>query len=363
MSENADREWEAFDRAMDLAVRGEHQVATAILRDLAGTGNPVGYWSRINLGILLRNQGDSQGATAAFADVQEHSDDPELRANAAFQLGESLTLAGETDGAVRAWRVAIQSTDPDFSARARVNLATALVQKGLYGEAVLELQSARLTNDREIRAAASANLALIRTWEGQGTSAFGLYASARAYLVDQGVAWVSALDRILDAGAASKLTVNAATITGPPLYGPARPDASRIESSPLQFEAGETYDRRSIVGVFGGSPAARIVVSELLPALLLFTRVAVGQAPPDDESPDGSFLFWGQGRGNQRLAGANASLAEVSPGNTIFLFRSLGRYRARALGEWGLADWEVVPQVPDPDGVLRQAILFRLSPK
>ena len=89
-----------------------------VYRDADEAGNAVGAF---NLGVLLQQRRDLEGARAAY-ERAEHRGDPD----AAFNLGVLLYDAGDLDGAEAAWRRSVHHGHPQAAA----NLRFLLQQRG-----------------------------------------------------------------------------------------------------------------------------------------------------------------------------------------------------------------------------------------
>ncbi|MEU4540282.1 tetratricopeptide repeat protein, partial [Streptosporangium sp. NPDC023825] len=82
-----------------------------------------------NLGVLLDEQGDPQGAQEAYQ-LAINSDHPDHAPQAAFNLGFLLDEQGDPQGAQEAYQLAINSSHPDQAPKAAINLGNLLYEQG-----------------------------------------------------------------------------------------------------------------------------------------------------------------------------------------------------------------------------------------
>ena len=83
----------------------------------------------VNLGVLLDQQGDVEGARAAYQQVID-SEHPKWALRATGGLGDLLAKQGDVEGARAAYQRVIDSGDPDESSAAMTRLGVLLDQQG-----------------------------------------------------------------------------------------------------------------------------------------------------------------------------------------------------------------------------------------
>lgn len=132
------------------------------------------------------------------------------------------------------------------------------------------------------------------------------------------------------------------------------------------FVVGAVYDRQSdIHDRFGGQRQSGISTPQSQPFIFLFSGAAGSQhGYLDYYDENGVFHYFGQGqRGDMRMGRGNLAIRDhIRSGKRLFVFKSLGPRRQRFVGEFVYEDHDVIPDHPDSDGRLRNAIVFRLQP-
>jgi tetratricopeptide (TPR) repeat protein len=113
----------AFNLGALLEERGDAEGAEAAYQHAIDSGYPdEAPIAEVNLGVLLQKRGDAEGAQAAYQHAIDsgHSD---VAPRAALNLGLLLEERGETEGARTAYQRAIDSGHPDEAPRAEVMLS------------------------------------------------------------------------------------------------------------------------------------------------------------------------------------------------------------------------------------------------
>jgi 5-methylcytosine-specific restriction protein A len=141
---------------------------------------------------------------------------------------------------------------------------------------------------------------------------------------------------------------------------PAAPDAI------AGFVVGAVYDRQAdIHDRFGGQRQYGISTPQGQPYIFLFSG-ATGSRHGyfDYYDEDGVFHYFGEGqKGDMRMERGNLAIRNhLRTGRRLLVFKSLGGGRQRFVGEFVYEDHDVIPDHPDSDGRLRNAIVFRLRP-
>ncbi|WP_458087104.1 DNA cytosine methyltransferase [Streptomyces malaysiensis] len=150
-----------------------------------------------------------------------------------------------------------------------------------------------------------------------------------------------------------------------------------------QIKPGQITTRTEMMDVFGGGPQGGIVASATTPNILIYSDHETGHRYGyydgwlAEEDDNGSiFEYTGAGRiGDQTFTGRTGSgnkaiLQHVDEGRALRVFIAAGKVPGsgakyqRYVGEFALdADLPyVIRQVPDDNGSLRKAIVFRLRP-
>ena len=124
----------------------------------------------------LRDEGDIEGATAAFEEAIE-ADHPEVSPRSAYNLGHMLE-GSDPSAAEAAYRKAIEYEEPHNSARAGVNLGRLLFAHGEIEASKAALIRAAGYEDFEQRPKALINLATARRAEGMKGAAEALAAAS-----------------------------------------------------------------------------------------------------------------------------------------------------------------------------------------
>ena len=91
--------------------------------------------AQVNIGVILGEQEDIEGAMASFRNVKRE-DSPKQYAIAQFNLGIALKERGDIDEAMASFRNVKHEYSPELYATAQVNLGSALAERGDTKEAI-----------------------------------------------------------------------------------------------------------------------------------------------------------------------------------------------------------------------------------
>jgi len=133
------------------------------------------------------------------------------------------------------------------------------------------------------------------------------------------------------------------------------------------FEIGALYKRRETIhSLLGGQQQGGISTPSAHPFVIAFTGEA-GEAHgyTDFWDDDGYFHYYGEGqKGDMEFKGGNLAIKEhVAHGKRLLLFQMMGKgMPCRYRGEFVAISYEIVNGVPDTNGALRNAIVFKFSP-
>ena len=131
------------------------------------------------------------------------------------------------------------------------------------------------------------------------------------------------------------------------------------------FELGKVYRRRDLHGEFGGQQQGGIVTPTSTPIILLITGEAgLGYGYNDEELPDGTFVYYGEGQiGPMSFVRGNRAIRDhAQAGRDLHLFEKVPPAHLRYRGQYVCAGYDEVSGVPDAEGTPRTAIAFRLVP-
>jgi len=132
-----------------------------------------------NLGVLLEEQGDLEGAKAAWQRAID-SGHPEAAPGAAYNLGVLLEEQGDLEGAKAAWQRAIDSGHADQAPRAARNLGVLLQKQGDLAGAKAAYQRAIDSGHPEAAPKAAYNLGVLLEEQGDLAGAKAAYQRAIA---------------------------------------------------------------------------------------------------------------------------------------------------------------------------------------
>ena len=133
----------------------------------------------------------------------------------------------------------------------------------------------------------------------------------------------------------------------------------------LPFEVGALYSRKSqIHALLGGQEQGGISTPRGRNVIIAFTgEPGVPHLYPDRRDDDGIFHYFGEGqRGDMRYRSGNLAIQDhTKTGKRLIVFQGMGKGRpCRYLGEFVALSSYVQDNIPDVEGKLRKAIVFRL---
>jgi len=137
-------------------------------------------------------------------------------------------------------------------------------------------------------------------------------------------------------------------------------------ASTAGYVVGALYNRqRDIHARFGGQWQSGIVTPRNAPLIVAFTSTAgLQHGYFDDWDSDGIFHYFGAGQeGDMEFVRGNSAMRDhVKDGKQLLVFRALGGGMHRFEGQFVCVGYDIVPGIPDRNGSLRNAIVFRLRP-
>lgn len=144
---------------------------------------------------------------------------------------------------------------------------------------------------------------------------------------------------------------------------------SRFRPAPDQvagYVVGAVYDRqRDIHDRFGGRRQYGISTPADQQFIFLFSGSSGSRHGYFDYyDEEGTFHYFGGGqRGDMSWNHGNRAIRDhLKSGRRLLVFKSLGRGRQRFVGEFVYGGHDIIPDHPDSEGRLRNAIVFRLRP-
>ena len=128
----------------------------------------------MNLGVVLGEQGDTEGAIAACRNVTRE-DLPEQYAEVQLYLGMTLGKQGDTDGEIAAYRNITREDLPELYAKAQFNLGVALGEQGDTEGEIAAYRNITCEDSREQYAKAQINLGVTLEAQGDTEGAISAY--------------------------------------------------------------------------------------------------------------------------------------------------------------------------------------------
>jgi 5-methylcytosine-specific restriction protein A len=132
----------------------------------------------------------------------------------------------------------------------------------------------------------------------------------------------------------------------------------------LEFDVGETYNRKKIHEQLGGNRYSGIAPCADYPLVLLFTGGAGEEHGYKDEFRGDTFLYTGEGQvGDMEMTGGNEAIRRHQEnGDELHLFENTDEaWQVVYVGQYEYADhfWE---RLPDTEGNMRDGVRFKLEP-
>ena len=168
----------AFNRGVVLHQQGDAEGARAAYQQAVESGHPrlAGKAAR-NLGLMLIDLGDTSGAQAAFEKAVEFGH-PDTAPKAARSLGLLLAESGDVQGARAAFQTAVDSGYAETAPKAALDLGILLRRQGDQDGARAAFQVAVDSADREAASKAALNLGQILREQGDPLGAEGILRTA-----------------------------------------------------------------------------------------------------------------------------------------------------------------------------------------
>ena len=164
-----------LQQAGDLYRKGQFDEAAEIWRRIKHADSPELYAeAQFNLGVILGEQGDTEGAIAACRNVTRE-DLPEQYAKVQLYLGMTLGKQGDTDGEIAAYRNITREDSPEWYAKAQLYLGITLEEQGNTEEAISAYRNITRKDSREQYAKAQFNLGVILGEQGNTEGAIAAY--------------------------------------------------------------------------------------------------------------------------------------------------------------------------------------------
>lgn len=167
-----------FNRGLELADQGDEEGAKAAFQSAIDSGFPeMKGRAAYALGLMLNNQGDSEGALGAWQQAAA-SDDSEIAPMAEWSLAGLLEGKGDIEGAEAAYQRAIDSNHPDAAPRALLDLGGILVGQGDIEGALAAYRRAVDSGHSEAVPRSAMNLGFLLAQRGDTDGARAAYQRA-----------------------------------------------------------------------------------------------------------------------------------------------------------------------------------------
>jgi tetratricopeptide (TPR) repeat protein len=165
----------AFNLGLLRSQQGDPDGAAAAYKLAIDTGHPIhSPMAAVNLGALREEQGDSDGAATAYQ-LAIDTGHPDQSPNAALGLGALRKEQGDSDGAAAAYQLAIDTGHPDMAPKAAFNLGLLRAEYGNPDGAVTAYQLAIDTGHPDAAPMAAVNLGALRKEQGDPDGAVTAY--------------------------------------------------------------------------------------------------------------------------------------------------------------------------------------------
>ena len=164
-----------FNLGVILGEQGDTEGAIAAYRNITREDSREQYAkAQVNLGVVLGAQGDTEGAIAACRNVTRE-DLPEQYAKVQLYLGMTLGKQGDIGGAISAYRNITREDSPEWYAKAQLYLGITLEEQGNTEEAISAYRNITRKDSREQYAKAQFNLGVILGEQGNTEGAIAAY--------------------------------------------------------------------------------------------------------------------------------------------------------------------------------------------
>ena len=164
-----------FNLGVILGEQGDTEGAIAAYRNITREDSREQYAkAQVNLGVVLGAQGDTEGAIAACRNVTRE-DLPEQYAKVQLYLGMTLGKQGDTDGEIAAYRNITREDSPEWYAKAQLYLGITLEEQGNTEEAISAYRNITRKDSREQYAKAQLNLGVVLGAQGDTEGAIAAY--------------------------------------------------------------------------------------------------------------------------------------------------------------------------------------------
>ena len=164
-----------FNLGVVLRAQGDSAGAIAAYRSIKREDSPETYaMAQLNLGVALGEQGDIEGAIAAYRNIT-CEDSSELYATAQMNLGVVLGEQGDTEGEIAAYRNITRKDSREQYVKAQVNLGAALREQDDIEKAIAAYRNVIREDSREQYAKAQLNLGIVLGAQGDTEGAIAAY--------------------------------------------------------------------------------------------------------------------------------------------------------------------------------------------
>ena len=164
-----------FNLGVVLRAQGDSAGAIAAYRSIKREDSPETYaMAQLNLGVALGEQGDIEGAIAAYRNIT-CEDSSELYATAQMNLGVVLGEQGDTEGEIAAYRNITRKDSPEWYAKAQLYLGITLGEQGNTDGKIAAYRNITREDSPETYAMAQFNLGVVLGAQGDTEGAIAAY--------------------------------------------------------------------------------------------------------------------------------------------------------------------------------------------
>ena len=164
-----------FNLGVVLRAQGDSAGAIAAYRSIKREDSPETYaMAQLNLGVALGEQGDIEGAIAAYRNIT-CEDSSELYATAQMNLGVVLGEQGDTEGEIAAYRNITRKDSPEWYANAQLYLGITLGEQGNTDGKIAAYRNITREDSPETYAMAQFNLGVVLGAQGDTEGAIAAY--------------------------------------------------------------------------------------------------------------------------------------------------------------------------------------------